>query len=107
MRDRLPARCDVLLSDLAPKTTGIQELDKERSLGLAEDALTLAQQRLKARGHFLCKIFQGPGFQAFFVTVKSQFQFVKTVKPEASKKQSKEVYVLGLCKRTSPHSETP
>lgn len=88
---------DVILSDMAPKTTGIQELDQERSYDLAKTALETAKKHLKEGGNFLCKIFQGKHYQEFLNEVKKNFEFVKTVKPEASKRQSKEMYVVGKC----------
>jgi len=88
---------DVVLSDAAPKTTGIQDLDQERSYDLAKTALEIAKKHLKEDGNFLCKIFQGPNYQEFINEVKKNFEFMKTVKPEASKRQSKEMYVVGKC----------
>ncbi len=88
---------DVILSDMAPKTTGMRELDQERSYDLAKTALETAKKNLKEGGNFLCKIFQGPRYQEFLNEVKQSFEFEKTVKPGASKKQSKEMYVLGKC----------
>lgn len=88
---------DVIVSDMAPKTTGIQELDHERSFDLAKTALEIAKKHLKQGGNFLCKIFQGKYYQEFLNEVKKNFEFSKTVKPEASKRQSKEMYVIGKC----------
>lgn len=88
---------DVVLSDMAPKTTGTRELDQERSYDLAKTALETAKKHLKEGGNFLCKIFQGPRYQEFLDEVKQSFEFIKTVKPEASKQQSKEMYVIGKC----------
>lgn len=88
---------DVILSDMAPKTTGIRDLDQERSYDLAKTALETAKKHLKQGGNFLCKIFQGPRYQEFLNEVKKEFEFVKTVKPEASKRESKEMYVIGKC----------
>lgn len=88
---------DVVLSDMAPKTTGIRELDQERSYDLAKTALETAKKHLKPCGNFLCKIFQGPRYQEFVNEVGKNFEFVKTVKPEASKQESKEMYVVGKC----------
>lgn len=88
---------DVVLSDMAPKTTGIQDLDHERSYDLAKTALEISKKHLKEGGNFLCKIFQGKYYQEFLNEVKKNFEFVKTVKPEASKRGSKEMYVVGKC----------
>ena len=88
---------DVILSDMAPKTTGVKDLDQERSYDLAETALNIAKKHLKPCGNFLCKIFQGPRYQEFLDEVRQSFEFVKTAKPEASKQESKEMYVIGKC----------
>ncbi|RME54246.1 RlmE family RNA methyltransferase [Candidatus Woesearchaeota archaeon] len=87
---------DVVISDMAPKTTGIHELDCERSIDLAEAALSIAKKNLKPGGNFLVKVFQGKGFDDFLKSIKKCFAFVKTTKPEASRKRSKEIYVIGF-----------
>lgn len=91
---------DVILSDMAPKTSGIKEMDQERSVGLARQALKVAKKKLKKGGNFVCKIFQGKGYDSFINEARKEFQFVKTAKPEASKSGSKEMYVVGKCKST-------
>ncbi len=83
---------DVILSDLAPKTTGIN--DQELSFDLSEQALDIAREVLKENGNFVCKMFQGPNFSGFLKELKKSFSFVKSVKPEASKKKSKEMYFV-------------
>lgn len=93
-------RYDVVLSDMAPKTSGIRELDQERSLDLAKQAFTIAKKKLKSKGNFVCKIFQGKDYLEFLNEVRKEFGFVKAVKPEASKSGSKEMYVIGKCKNT-------
>ena len=87
---------DVVLSDMAPKTTGIHVLDVEGSIDLARMALKFAQKHLKEGGNFLVKVFQGQGFDEYLKDVKKQFKFAKTTKPEASRKRSKEVYIVGF-----------
>ncbi len=89
---------DVVLSDMAPKTSGIRDLDQERSFDLAKQALSVAKKKLKVGGNFVCKIFQGKDYPNFINQVKKEFKFVKTFKPEASKSGSKEMYVVGKCK---------
>lgn len=88
---------DVILSDMAPKTTGARDLDHERSYFLAKAALEIAKEHLKEGGNFLCKIFQGARYQEFLSEAKKNFELIKTIKPEASKKESKEMYILGKC----------
>lgn len=94
---KIEEKFDVVISDMAPKTTGIQELDHERSYDLAKTALEIAKKHLKEKGNFLCKIFQGKYYQEFLNEVKKNFEFAKTVKPGASKKKSKEMYIVGKC----------
>ena len=83
---------DVVLSDLAPKTTGIN--DQELSLDLNERAFEIIKMVLKRNGSFVCKIFQGQGFNEFLRELKKSFSFVKSVKPEASKMKSNEMYLI-------------
>jgi 23S rRNA (uridine2552-2'-O)-methyltransferase len=87
---------DVVLSDMAPATSGIRVADSARSALLFEQALDLVRLTLKSNGNFLAKIFQGTEFHQLLPEVKKAFTAVKVVKPAASRKQSKEVYVLGM-----------
>jgi len=87
---------DVVLSDLAPKTSGNKLLDQERSLELSKVAFNIAKDALKPKGNFVCKVFQSKEFEEFLDKVKKEFYFVKATKPEASKKQSKEMYIVAL-----------
>lgn len=87
---------DVVLSDMAPATSGIRVADSARSALLVEQALHVARLTLKPNGHFLAKIFQGTDFHDLLPEVKKAFRQVKVVKPAASRKQSKEVYILAL-----------
>jgi 23S rRNA (uridine2552-2'-O)-methyltransferase len=86
---------DVVLSDMAPATSGFRFADSARSELLFERALEIAVQILKPRGNFLAKIFQGGEFHAILLEVRKHFGKVKVVKPEASRKESKEIYILG------------
>lgn len=87
---------DVVISDMAPKTTGIKHLDVGRSIDLGLDALEVAEKVLKPKGNFLCKVFQGAEFDDFIKELRKHFRKVVINKPEASKKRSKEIYVVGL-----------
>jgi 23S rRNA (uridine2552-2'-O)-methyltransferase len=86
----------VVLSDMAPATTGIRSADSARSSLLFERALQVAEAVLRPNGHFLAKIFQGSEFHDLLIEVKKRFRHVKVVKPDASKKTSKEIYILGM-----------
>ena len=88
---------DLVLSDLAPKTTGT--LDSDLSLDLSNRALYIAENVLRYKGNFLVKIFQGKDTNKFIEKLKKKFRFVKSTKPMASKKTSKEIYIICLLKR--------
>jgi 23S rRNA (uridine2552-2'-O)-methyltransferase len=90
---------DVVLSDLAPATTGIRSVDSSRSFTLFQRALTLADALLVPGAHFLGKIFQGPGFDEMVKELKSRFAKVKGIKPRATRSQSKEIYLIAMGKK--------
>lgn len=96
MLQREYAPFDVVVSDMAPSTSGIKAADSARSELLFEQTLEAIQLLLKPQGHFLSKIFQGSDFHTLLMQVKRRFEKVKVVKPDASKKQSKETYILGM-----------
>ena len=87
---------DIILSDMAPATTGRKDIDAARSYNLCEMALNVADERLKEGGHFVCKIFQGSEFEEFVILVKKCFKRYKIFKPESCRKQSKEIYIIGI-----------
>ena len=86
---------NVVLSDMAPSTTGNKHLDSTRSFNLGMAALECAQKRLKSGGSFVCKIFQGEDFNFFLDLVKKNFNKVKIFKPQSSRKASREIYIIG------------
>jgi len=87
---------ELVISDLAPATSGIRVTDTSRSMGLALRALDVALAVLKKGGHFLCKVFEGPDVKAFRTELARHFARVQTLRPSAVRKASKEVYVLAL-----------
>ncbi len=95
--ERLRARgpFDAVLSDLAPRTSGIRDADEARSLELAGRALALSLQLLKPAGFFVVKVFMGGDFESFLKTCRQAFAEVRVVRPEASvARHSKEVYLV-------------
>ena len=86
----------MVLSDMAPATTGHKTVDAARSFNLCETALNLAQSILLPGGSFVCKIFQGSEFNLFLDSVRAEFKGLKIFKPQSSRKASKEIYVIGL-----------
>ncbi|BBO83064.1 ribosomal RNA large subunit methyltransferase E [Desulfosarcina ovata subsp. sediminis] len=92
-------RVDVVLSDMAPATTGNRHVDEARSVGLCEAALAIAESTLVTGGHFVCKIFQGNDFKTFTDAVKQRFQRQAAFRPKSTRKASREVFVIGLGKK--------
>ena len=89
----------VVMSDMAPATTGNKHVDSARSYNLCEAAWYLARKALLPGGTFICKIFQGEDFDQFLNLVKSDYRTYKIYKPKSTRKASKEVYVIGLEKK--------
>lgn len=85
---------DLVLSDMAPNTSGIKAVDQPSSLYLAELALDFACQCLKPGGDFLVKAFQGEGFDKFLKELRVAFATVAPRKPRASRARSAEQYLL-------------
>jgi 23S rRNA (uridine2552-2'-O)-methyltransferase len=85
---------DVVLSDMAPQTTGIKFTDQCRSLELAEAALAVAVDRLRPGGGFVVKVFQGPDSPAYQKELKKRFATVRLAKPKSSRAESKEIFYV-------------
>jgi len=88
------AAFDVVLSDMAPDTTGIRHVDQARSEALFERALELARSTLAPGGHFIGKLFQGPDFKRLIDACRTAFAAVKIEKPASSRAFSIEQYVV-------------
>ena len=86
----------VIISDLAPKTTGNRWADHQQSMRLVEHTLVLAESLLHDKGNYLCKVFQGEDLPQFVSHLKKQFGQVKTIKPDSSRKESREIFVVGI-----------
>jgi 23S rRNA (uridine2552-2'-O)-methyltransferase len=84
----------LVMSDIAPNTTGIGDVDHDRSMYLVELALDFARQVLAPGGDFVVKVFQGRGFQDFVKQLRGSFKSVKVRKPPASRARSAELYLL-------------
>ena len=88
------AKFDLILSDIAPNTTGIGSVDAAKSIYLLELALDAARKTLKAHADFAAKMFQGAGSDQFLKELRTHFDKVAVRKPTASRKESREVYVV-------------
>lgn len=86
---------DVVLSDMAPNTTGVRSTDQARSAALVEEALSRAERLLAPGGAFVAKIFQGPDVEAIRKRMAARFSEVRNVKPEGSRAESTEFYLAG------------
>jgi 23S rRNA (uridine2552-2'-O)-methyltransferase len=85
---------DLVISDMAPNMSGMNEVDQPRAMYLVELAVDFAAQTLRPGGALLMKVFQGEGFSELLQNLKGNFSTVTNRKPEASRSRSREVYVL-------------
>ena len=90
---------DVVLSDMAPDTSGVRSMDQARSEALFERALEIAELTLAKGGHFVGKLFQGPDWQRLLKRAREGFGEVRTMKPESSRRESIEQYVIAKNRR--------
>ena len=90
---------NVVISDMAPSTTGNKASDAVRSFDLCVAAFNIAKTLLVPGGSFLCKIFQGEDFKKFSEMVRAAFNTQKIFKPQSSRKASREIYIIGSGKK--------
>jgi 23S rRNA (uridine2552-2'-O)-methyltransferase len=90
-------KADLVLSDLSPNISGIASTDQARSAELVRLALDFCREHLAPGGAFLVKVFQGEEFAGLLKEMKAMFQEVRTLKPSASREESRETYLL--CRR--------
>jgi 23S rRNA (uridine2552-2'-O)-methyltransferase len=98
----LGGQADVLLSDMAPKLSGIKEVDETRAMELCRAALACASRILRPRGALLLKVFMGQEHQKLLAELRTVFTTVRTTRPEATRKGSAEMYVLAIGMRGLP-----
>ena len=89
----------VVMSDMAPKTTGIRVTDQARSFELCELALNVADQFLAKKGHFVCKLFHSDDFRELKKRIQDKYEKFEAIKPEATRSISKEIFLVGLRKK--------
>lgn len=87
---------DVVLSDMAPKTTGIRVTDQTRSLELCELALSTAERFLRPRGSFVAKLFHSDDFEPYRKLLRERFGRVEVIRPKSTRKESKEIFFVCL-----------
>jgi 23S rRNA (uridine2552-2'-O)-methyltransferase len=95
LREALGGAADVLLSDAAPKLTGIRVTDRVREEAVLEAVEALLPQLLRAGGDLLLKVLEGPEAQAVERRIRRSFEQARTVRPAATRRGSAERYLLG------------
>lgn len=90
---------DVVLSDMAPNTTGIKSVDQAKSSVLCERALEVAARVLKPGGRFCMKVFEGGDTKELLNQCRAVFEEVKVKRPKGVRVGSKETYVVALRRR--------
>ena len=90
---------DVVISDMAPSTSGQKALDQARSFELFTMALAIARRVLVPGGSFVAKIFQGGDFPEAQKAVRETFEQTKIIRPEATRSESYETFLIGLRRR--------
>lgn len=85
---------DLVMSDMAPNISGMGAVDQPRAMYLVELAVDFARELLKPGGTFVCKVFQGEGFDALVQSLRREYDKVSVRKPKASRPRSREVYLV-------------
>jgi 23S rRNA (uridine2552-2'-O)-methyltransferase len=87
---------NLICSDMAPNSSGIKDVDAARSLQLCQRVLDIAQEWLMSKGSLIVKTFQGTAFDPLLKRMRSEYQTVKIIKPESSRNESREIFLLGM-----------
>lgn len=89
-------KIDVILSDMAPNTSGNKSIDHLQIMNLAEIALEIAEKKLAKGGNLCIKIFEGKDLNDFVLALRKRFEKVLRIKPNASRPESPELYLISL-----------
>ncbi|MFO1253754.1 MAG: RlmE family RNA methyltransferase [Inhella sp.] len=90
------AAVDLVVSDMAPNLSGVENVDAARIEHLIELALDFCQQHLKTEGALVAKVFHGSGYSQLVELFRQNFQVVKPIKPKASRDRSAETFLVGM-----------
>ncbi len=90
---------DLVLSDMAPKTSGVKVTDHLRSIALCERTVEIAESSLKAGGSVVFKVFEGGDLQNLVKAMRPHYEKIERYRPDSTRSASKEIYVLGIKKR--------
>ena len=94
VKDQLKGKFDVVLSDIAPKTTGMKERDQALSYILSRECFVMAKKLLNTNGNFLVKTFQSQETEDLLKKMKPFFRFIKRYVPQSTRQGSKEIYIV-------------
>ncbi len=97
IKDNLDKGADVVMSDMAVNTTGIKNVDSIQTGELCKEAMIFAKDVVSSNGFFISKIFMGSTFNEIVALAKKIFKEVKVFKPQSSRKDSKESFII--CKK--------
>jgi 23S rRNA (uridine2552-2'-O)-methyltransferase len=92
--EALGVKADVILSDMAPNTTGEKNTDHIRIMNLCEQTFQFAEENMSQNGSLIVKIFRGGTEHTLLKSIKSKFKLVKHFKPDASRQDSSEMYLI-------------
>lgn len=95
-----PVRC--VLSDASPKLSGIRDADAARSRALVEAVVAFTLAVLPAGGNLACKVFSEAGPEELRKTLEGHFERVRLFRPEATRKESSEIYLVATGRRENP-----
>jgi 23S rRNA (uridine2552-2'-O)-methyltransferase len=101
VRERI-GESDVVISDMAPEMSGEYSLDHARSIHLARQAFETANEVLAPGGDLVVKVFDGPDLSALREDIEGEFQYVRDVRPDASRDESSELYLVAKGRITAP-----
>ena len=90
---------NVIVSDMAPKTTGNRVTDHLRSAGLVERALDLALRCLEPGGAVVAKLLEGSEIESIVRRMRGEYEKVQRFRPKATRQESTEVFLVGLKRR--------
>jgi 23S rRNA (uridine2552-2'-O)-methyltransferase len=105
LREAVDGEADVVLSDMAPNMTGEYDLDHARSVHLVRQAFEVATDLLASEGDFCAKVFDGQDLDDLIADIEPEFEYVREVRPDASRDSSSELYLVAKNRLTAPVRE--
>ena len=94
IKNKLTSKAEVVMSDMAVNTTGVKNLDSIQTGELCKEAMIFSKDVISSDGFFISKIFMGSSFNEIVALGKKIFKVVKVFKPQSSRKESKESFIV-------------